>query len=363
MFFVTCNYVTLVNHEILCQKLEHYGVVGKELSWFKSYLSNRKQYCRINGVDSNVNDINVGVPQGSCLGPLLFLLYINDLPFIVKSSKVSMYADDTSIYHSSKDIAQLNAVLNEELRRLDRWLKGNKLSLNVAKTCSMLITTKQKKNYLTAANQALQPSILEEHIEVICNAKYLGVQIGENLTWKNQIKSVTEKVSRAIGFLKFAKHFLPLAVVKNLYTSIVEPHFQYCCSVWGCCNSTDILQLQRLQNRAARTVTNSQFDAPSKPLIQSLGWKTIQELINRQVNLTVFKCLKSIAPKYFCNIFTKNTVNATRSLRNTNIDLSLPLRRSANGQKCLSFRGAKCWNDLSTEAKQITSIKAFKCLI
>ena len=224
-------------------------------------------------MDSNVNDINVGVPQGSCLGPLLFLLYINDLPCIVKSSKVSVYADDTSIYHSSKDIAQLNAVLNEELRRLDRWLKGNKLSLNVAKTCSMLITTKQKKKYLTAANQALQPSIREEHIEVVCNTKYLGVQIDENLTWKNQIKSVTEKVSRAIGFLKFAKHFLPLSVVKNLYTSIVEPHFQYCCSVWGCCNSTDILQLQRLQNRAARIVTNSQFDAPSKPLIQSLGWK------------------------------------------------------------------------------------------
>ena len=352
-----------VDHEILCQKLEHYRVVGKELSWFKSYLSNRKQYCRINGVDSNVNDINVGVPQGSCLGPLLFLLYINDLPCIVKSSKVSMYADDTSIHHSSKDIAQLNAVLNEELRGLDRWLKGNKLSLNVAKTCSMLITTKQKKKYLTAANQALQPSIREEHIEVICNTKYLGVQIDENLTWKNQIKSVTEKVSRAIGFLKFAKHFLPLAVVKNLYTSIVEPHFQYCCSVWGCCNSTDILQLQRLQNRAARIVTNSQFDAPSKPLIQSLGWKTIQELINRQVNLTVFKCLNSIAPKYLCDIFTKDTVNATRSLRNTNTDLSLPLRRSANGQKCFSFRGAKCWNDLSTAAKQTTSIKAFKCLI
>ena len=98
----------------------------------------------------------------------------------------------------------------------------------------MLITTKQKKKYLMAANQALQPFIREEHIEVICNTKYLGVQIDENLTWKNQIKSITEKVSRAIGFLKFAKHFLPEAVVKTLYTSIVEPHFQYCCSVWGC---------------------------------------------------------------------------------------------------------------------------------
>ena len=104
-------------------------------------------------------------------------------------------------------------------------VQGNEISLNVAKTCSMLITTKQKKKYLTASNQALQPSIGEEHIEAIWNSKYLGVQIDENLTWKNQIKSATEKASRAIGFLKYAKHFLPESIVKNLYTSNVEPHF------------------------------------------------------------------------------------------------------------------------------------------
>ena len=200
-------------------------------------------------------------------------------------------------------------------------------------------------------------------MEVACNIKYLGVQIDENLKCKNHIKSVTDTDSRAIGFLKYAKHFLPDAVIKSLYTSIVEPHFQYCCSVWGCCNFTDILQFQRLQNRAARIVTNSPFNAPSKPLIQSFGWKTIEQLINKQVNLTVFKCLNSIAPKYLCDIFIKSIVNATRSLRNTNTDLRLPLRSSANEQKCFSFRGAKCWNSLSTKAKETSSFKAFKCLI
>ena len=216
-----------------------------------------------------------------------------------------MYDDDISIHHSSKNITQLNTALNEELRRLDRRLKRNKLSLNVANTRSMLITTKQKKKCLKAPNHALQPSIREENIEVVCNTKYLGVQMDENLTWKNQIKLFTHNASRAIGFLKYAKHFLPDTVVTALNTSIIEPHFQYCCSDWGCCNSTGILQLQKLQNRAARIVTNSHFDAPSKPLIQNLGWKTIQELINRQVNLTVFKCLNSIAPIYLCNPFTK----------------------------------------------------------
>ena len=151
------------------KNLKHHGVVGKELSWFKSCFCNRKQYFRINGVDSNINDINVGVPQGSCLGPLLFLVYINDFPCIIKNSKVSMYADDTSVYHSSKDTMQLNTALNEELRRLDRWLKGNKLSLNVAKIPSMLITTKKRKSISRLQTNPLQPSIPEE------DSKYLGV--------------------------------------------------------------------------------------------------------------------------------------------------------------------------------------------
>ena len=349
-----------VDHKILCQKLDHYGVTGRELSWFNSYLSSRKQYCRINGVDSNIKEIEVGVPQGSCLGPLLFLVYINDLPCIMENSKVSMYADDTSLYYSSSDISQLNDALNEDLKKLDRWLKGNKLSLNVVKTRSMLITTKQRKKYLETSDQNFKPSIREENVQVVSSTKYLGIQIDENLTWKNQIKSVTEKASRAIGFLKYAKNFLPDAVVKTLYNSIIEPHFQYCCSVWGCCNSTDILQLQRLQNRAARIVTNSNFDAPSKPLIHNLGWKTIEQLINRQVKITVFKCLHGIAAEYLSDIFTKNAVNAIHSLRDTSTDLRLPLKRSAKGQKCFSFRGSQCWNSLSTEAKQATSIKAFK---
>ena len=190
----------------------------------------------------------------------------------------------------------------------------------------MLITKNQKKKYFTASIQALQPSIHEEHIEVICNSKQLFVHIDEDMTWKNKIKSVSEKASRAISFLKYAKHFLSTSIVKTLCTSNVEPQFQYCCSVWGCCDCTDILQVQRLENRAARIVTNSHFDAPSKPLIQSLGWKTIRvkELINRQVNPIIFKCLNSIAPQYLCDIFTKNTVNTTLSLRNKNTGLMLP---------------------------------------
>ena len=222
-----------VDHDILCKKLELYGVQQRELSWFRSYLSNRKQFCRVNGVDSNVAEIEVGVPQGSCLGPLLFLIYINDLPQAVQDSSVTMYADDTSLCHQSHDLTQLNEAINSDLKKLETWLNGNKLSLNVAKTHSMLISTKQKGSSLRSRNEALELKIRENELEVVQKTKYLGVQIDCNLDWKEQIKAVSTKVSRAIGFLRHAKSFLPVASLKTLYTGIVEPHFRYCCSVWG----------------------------------------------------------------------------------------------------------------------------------
>ena len=141
-----------VDHEIICEKLQIYGVQQLELSWFRSYLSSRKQFCRVNGVASDMQDVEVAVPQSSCLGPLLFLIYINDLPLAVQGSTVSMYADDTSLCHQALNMTQLNGEIDNDLKRLDTWLQGNKLSLNVTKTHSMLITTKQKRNVLKSTN-------------------------------------------------------------------------------------------------------------------------------------------------------------------------------------------------------------------
>ena len=121
-----------VDHDILCKKLQIYGVQQRELSWFRSYLSNRKQFCRVNGVASGMRDVEVGVPQGSCLGPLLFLIYISDLPLSVRGSTVSMYADDTSLCHRALNMTHLNSAINNDLKRLGTWLQGDKLSLNVA---------------------------------------------------------------------------------------------------------------------------------------------------------------------------------------------------------------------------------------
>ena len=313
-----------VDPQILYRKLESYGVLLRELAWFGSYLSNRVQCCTVHGVDSQIENIDIGVPQGSCLGPLLFLVYINDLPKAVKNSVTSMYADDTSLCFKSKDLSRVNEALNKDISHLDAWLISNKLSLNVAKTQSMLVSTKAKRKALDKSNQNLQVKINGTELEAVSKIKYLGLLLDNSLDWKDQDQAVSLKVSRWLGILKHAKNFLPFSALTSLYTSIVEPHFRYCCSVWGCAGTTEINRLQKFQNRAARMVTNSSFDTPSNQLIDHLGWKTINELIDIESKTMVFKSLNELAPSYLLSLFRKNSQSSSYRLLNTSTDLRLP---------------------------------------
>ena len=328
-----------VDHTILIQKLCHYGVQGRELDWFKSYLQDRKQCCKVNGHTSKIANVNCGVPQGSCLGPLLFLIYINDLPCALKSTKVTMYADDTSISYSSKSIAEINEAVNSDLNRLQSWLGGNKLSLNVAKTQSMILgsSSNLRKHHTDNGEPKINLHINEDNLDMIGSNKYLGVQIDSELKWREHVTFAIGKISRAMGMLKYAKKYLPLEIVKNMYISIVEPHFRNCCSVWGCCGETLLDKLQKLQNRAARIVTNSSYDASSLPLIGSLGWLTIKEMIEFETATTVYKSLHGLAPEYMQSMFMKLSEYSSRSLRNTNTDLRIPSFTTSYGQRSFSY--------------------------
>ena len=223
-----------VDHDILLAKLRKYGVDNLEFAWFSSYLTNRKQYCKVNGVSSKTEDIKYGVPQGSCLGPLLFLIYINDLPFSLKKGKVTMYAYDTSIYYSSRNMEDINQTLNSELHHLKQWLQGNKLSLNVLKTQALVVGSKPKiKKFTERVVGPPQFLIGDAQVENVDHTKYLGVMIDKNLNWSEHIKSVRTKVYRGIAFLKYSRKLLPRNTLSEMYRGIAEPHFRYCCSVWG----------------------------------------------------------------------------------------------------------------------------------
>ena len=226
-----------------------------------------------------------------------------------------MFADDTSLCHMSKTISQLNNQINDDLKFLNSWLKGNKLSLNVQKTNSMLICTKPKRKTLIDFNLKLDLTIEGNELEGVPCIKYLGVQIDHNLNWKEHIKTISLKISRAIGFIKYAKKFLPSALLQLLYNSIVEPHIRYCCSVWGSCGVTTINQLHKLQNRVARIITNSDYNSPSRAIIEGLGWSTVEELINSESSRMVYKSLNNLAPQYLSDIFEKNSLISSFNLR------------------------------------------------
>ena len=158
--------------------MQKYGVSGNELAWFTSYLQDRRQLCKVTGVSSRIEEIHCGVPQGSCLRPLLFIVYINDLPFCLESCQVTMYADDSSISFFAKSVNDLNMTLNKELDSLRKWLQGNKLSLNVFKTKAMVIGSHPTlKKISTKLVEPPSFTIGGSDVRMVGNVKYLGVQI------------------------------------------------------------------------------------------------------------------------------------------------------------------------------------------
>ena len=260
-----------VDHEILLRKLTKYGIIDFENTWFASYLENRMQFCRVNGAPSNLDRINCGVPQGSCLGPLLFLIYINDLPFSLQNSQVTMFADDTTISHSSNNIDDLNDNLSRDLNYLKQWLRGNKLSLNVIKTQAMVAGSRPSLKKISEGKiQSPSLAIGDSQIEIFEKTKYLGIQLDQHLVWDEHTRFLRAKVSCAIGFLKYAKKVLSQETLSQIDRGMVEPHFRYCCSVLGSSGESRRLTLHKLQNRAARIVTNSSYGAPTEALIQRL---------------------------------------------------------------------------------------------
>lgn len=282
-----------INHEILIKKLDYYGIRNKSLSLLKSYLSNRKQYVEINDTKSSFANIKTGVPQGSILGPLLFIIYINDISLASKLFKTITYADDTTLFVSISTTKTSTSPsiqsINNELHKYINWLRLNALSLNEDKTKCILFTTQ---------NKVIDPPTIilnGKQIENVSKFDFLGVTIDRYLRWHEHIDKISSKISKVIGILCHLRKTLPLQILKLIYNSLINPHLQYGILCWGTQNERIIM----MQKKAVRIITNSRFNAHGLPLLKKLSILSIPDLYNSKLLRFYYRYKKNRLPQYF----------------------------------------------------------------
>ena len=346
-----------LDHTILLKKLYHYGIRGKAWDWFNSYLCNRKQCVCLNGIMSDYKLVTHGVPQGSILGPLLFILYINDIVNCSKYLLFILFADDTNLFFSCKDITHLFNTVNSELDKLSIWFKANKLSLNIKKTNYILFGTK----HLSAAvfhNVSIDGQLLER----VEYTKFLGVYIDEKLTWKKHIEHVAAKISKGLGAMGRIRNIVPSKSLLMLYHALVYPYLTYCNIVWGTACASVLAKLVSLQNRAVRLVTHSPFRSSCNPLYADLRLLKITDIVKFQTTQFMFKIKYHLLP-LSCMQYV--TVSDSQRLHDTRKKSYFVIEgcRTVVREKSLNVFGPKLWDSLPRDIQDAHSIGFLKRLM
>ena len=348
----------VVDHEILLKKLNIYGCNDSTLCFFKSYLSGRTQQVKIGNTKSKKLYVCYGVPQGSILGPLLFILYINDLPLYIKNSASDMYADDTTIHLCGRDLKTLECKMQADLFEIQKWCDNNNMFINCNKTKCMVIGTRQN------CNARANDPVLYINDNILQNSpceKLLGVKIDSHLCWGKQVDLVCSKISSRIYLLSKIKKFLNLESRKLYYSGFILPLMDYCCVIWGNCYTENLNRILKLQKRAARLILDADPLAPSAPLFQKLGWMRIEDRILYHKCILIFKCLQNNAPSYLKEKISLVSENNPYQLRNViNGDLKVPMVRNELYKKSFSYSGPYIWNNLPNSIRSVKTISAFK---
>ena len=348
-----------VKHDILLRKLKNqFGIQDIELRWFKSYLTNREQVCPVNGHTSSPKKIRCGIPQGSILGPLLFLLYVNDMPDYLKKTTPYLYADDTQISSSSEDIETLIQNLNSDLNNIQMWLLKNKLQHHPTKTKVMFVGSSHN-----LTNKVGNTPVLMNNTPIFRTSKYtcLGVDIDEKLTWGEHIETICSKVSAGIGAMRRIKPYVPPATLQTIYKALVQPYFDYCSPLWDNCGKTLQDKLQKFQCRAARVISGLSYDVRSADVLDALGWQTLDVKRLENKLILMYKILNNHTAPNLSELFCKrNTIQNNYNLLSSDTYLFLPKPNSEFLKKSFRYSGAVQWNHLPEDFRKSETLSSFK---
>jgi hypothetical protein len=333
-----------VNHEILIKKLDYYGIRGTALQWLKSYLTNRMQCTEVGDTQSELEYIKCGVPQGSVLGPLLFLLYIND---IVKASnifKFILFADDTSLYFSTKNPLIIQEIINHEMSNISDWLSANRLSLNVGKS-KLLYFTNNSRSVLENIEIKINNQVLVE----VSEAKYLGVYIDNKLSWSTHINNIKLRLSKGIGILAKIRHYVPSAVLRSMYFTFINSHTEYNLLNWGTAPTSSVDKISSKMRKAIRIINFKQHDEPHIPLFKKLSILPLEQAVQLKRANFMWKLEHGLIPHSLAANFKYNNRNL----------LVISQNRLAQSGSHITYAGPKIWSQLPAKIKDKTTPKSF----
>ena len=339
-------------HRGLLLKLKNYGIDGNLLVWFEDYLKNRNQKVFINNTFSTQKPISAGVPQGSVLGPLLFLIYINDISDDL-TGLARLFADDTSLSYSSADIRQIELILNEDLRKLSEWARKWLILFNPVKTEVMLISNIFNETDLQLMMDGTILKIVEIH-------KHLGVYLSSNNKWSKHIDSIITSASKQISFMRKIKYKFSKQTLNTLYCTYIRPLFEYASEVWDGCSQTDANRLEQAQLNAARIVTGLPVFASTNSLYQETGWEPLsQRRTNKKLSL-MYKIINNEAPGYLSNLLPNRVGEQTHHNLRNNQNFEIPYSRLCSYESSFFPSTLRLWNDLDITTRNSSSLLEFK---